>query len=120
MYTFFIQLDTSLPIIFRFTFFITANSQRRYSVKVWAGVINNRIIGPHRLGNLNAVTYQEFLVHTLPLLLARELDKEEIPHIIFQQDGASPHTANCTQELLHELFPNGYIGRGGMVDWPAR
>lgn len=90
-------------------------------MNMWAGIMNNRIIGPVRLVNrLDADSYMEFLLNTLPDLLEQELTQQEMDRMIFQHDGAPAHTANATQELLHEMFPNGYIGRGGMIEWPAR
>ena len=38
----------------------------------------------------------------------------------FQHDGAPPHYTNRVRELLNELFPNRWLGRGGPVAWPPR
>ena len=38
----------------------------------------------------------------------------------FQQDGATPHTARETLELLRGKFPNRLISRFGTINWPAR
>ena len=50
---------------------------------------------------------------------------EDIPLMIrsqmyFQHDGALPHYTNRVRELLNELFPNCWSGRGGPVAWPPR
>ena len=38
----------------------------------------------------------------------------------FQQDGAPAHFALDVREYLNNIFPNGWIGRGGPVQWPPR
>ena len=38
----------------------------------------------------------------------------------FQHDGAPPHYTNRVRELLNELLPNRWLGRGGPVAWPPR
>jgi hypothetical protein len=44
--------------------------QRRFSVNVWCGVIDNRLIGPFVFDkNLTGDTYEEFLRNQLPGLL---------------------------------------------------
>ena len=60
-----------------------------------------------------------FLRNELPGLL------EDIPLMIrsqmyFQHDGAPPHHTNRVRELLNELFPNRWLGRGWPVAWPPR
>ena len=64
--------------------------------------------------NLTGNTYEAFLRNELPGLL------EDIPlmirsHMYFQHDGAPPHYTICVRELLNELFPNRWLGRGGPV-----
>jgi len=66
------------------------NFQRRFSEKVWCGVLGNSLIGPFVFdNNLTGNTYEAFLRHELPGLL------EDIPLMIrsqnFQHDGAPPH-----------------------------
>jgi len=38
----------------------------------------------------------------------------------FQHDGALPHYTNGVKEMLNELFPNCWLGRGGPVAWPPK
>ena len=38
----------------------------------------------------------------------------------FQQDGAPPHYSRAARETLIIEFPDRWIGRGGLVNWPAR
>jgi hypothetical protein len=40
--------------------------------------------------------------------------------ILFQQDGAPPHFVNIVRDFLDVTFPNQWIGRRGLVEWPPR
>ncbi|XP_078049911.1 uncharacterized protein LOC144476674 [Augochlora pura] len=35
-----------------------------------------------------------------------------------QQDGAPPHNAVCSRQVMNEIFDEKWIGRGGPVAWP--
>lgn len=39
---------------------------------------------------------------------------------LFQQDGATSHTANVSMDLLRLTFPGRHISRNGDIPWPAR
>jgi len=94
--------------------------QRRFSVKVWCGLLSNKLIRPFVFdNNLTGNTYEVFLRNVLPGLL------EDIPLMIrsqmhFQHDGAPPHYTWHVREYLNESFPNRWLGRGGPVAWPPR
>jgi len=96
------------------------NFQRRFSVKVWCGVLGNRLIGPFVFdNNLTGKTYEAFLRNELPGLL------EDIPLLIrskmyFQHDGDPPHYTRHVRDYLNESFPKRWLGRGGPVAWPPR
>lgn len=93
--------------------------QRRFSVNVWAGVIGNRLIGPHFLPeNLDGSNYLEFLINDLPPLLQEAFDEDR--PVVFQHDGCPAHWSLSVRELLDNCFPNSWIGRGGPIPWPPR
>lgn len=85
-------------------------------------MIDDKLIGPYQLPNtLTGETYVDFLRDDLPGLLDEWLTSEEQENIIFQHDGASPHTAVVTRNFLNNNYPNRWIGqRGGIIEWPAR
>lgn len=94
--------------------------QVRFTVNVWAGIIDNYLIGPYVLPDrLDGRIYGIFLREVLPELL------ENIPlatrrGMWFQHDGAPPHFAIAVRQLLDDRYPNRWMGRGGPVSWPAR
>lgn len=93
--------------------------QHKVSVNVWAGLLNEELLGPVFLDHLNADTYLQFLQTVLPELLA------EVPVIsrrfmYFQQDGAPAHYSRVAREYLDQQYPGRWIGRGGPVAWPPR
>jgi len=54
------------------------------------------------------------LLEDVPLHIRREL--------IFQHvcDGAPPHFSRQVREILDAHYPDGWMGRGGPIIWPAR
>ena len=96
-------------------------TQIRYSVNVWCGILDDRILGPFFIpGNLNAQTYLHFLqtnleeyLDNLPLRNLRDLQ-------YFQQDGCPAHNALIVADYLDLRFPNSWIGTRGPVAWPPR
>lgn len=94
--------------------------QHKFSVNVWAGIIDGHLIGPYILPDkLNGPTYLVFLRDILPELL------ENVPiqlrrRMWFQHDGAPAHFSNIVREYLNVVFRNRWIGRGGPIPWPPR
>lgn len=103
-----------------------ANTQYPRKVNVWAGIINNQIIGPYFFNEtLNGERYLEFLNNFLVPTLKRLFPDNDNPdqidrNIWYQQDGAPPHFAVEVRAYLNEVFPNRWIGRRGAIEWPAR
>lgn len=94
--------------------------QRRFAVNVWAGIINRQIIGPYIFEEtLNGGRYLNFLQNELPILL------ENVPlatrrQMVFQQDGAPPHSTNAVKGHITNTFREPWIGRNGPIAWPPR
>lgn len=70
-------------------------------------------------GRLRGEIYRDFLRDDLPVLL------EDVPIAVrrtmwLQHDGASVHAHRIVKAHLNDAFPNRWIGRGGVVHWPAR
>lgn len=91
--------------------------QHEFRINVWAGIIDNRIIGPVVLPNhLNGANYLEHLQVTLPELLD-DLPLDLRQNMWFMHDGAPPHFSVNVRNYLTEQYPNRWIGRG--ADAPA-
>ena len=89
---------------------------------VWAGVVGDRILGPHFFDS--TVSGHSFL-QMLEGKIIPEI--EAIPgneNFIFLLDGAPGHYARSVRQLLNERFPGKWIGRGaeeaGLKNWPPR
>lgn len=97
-----------------------ANFQHRFSVNVWAAIVNGILVGPYVLPDrLTGERYLQFLQDNLPGLL------EDVPLHIRQnmwllQDGAPAHFSLEVREFLNNTFPNRWVGRGEPVAWPPR
>ena len=84
---------------------------------VWIGFTKSFVIGPHFFStNVNADSYCEMIES---FVLPKLKEKRKLSRTIFQQDGARPHTAHKTLDLLHDSFPAGIISRGSQFCWPA-
>lgn len=98
---------------------VRKNSQHRFSLNVWCGVVNDELIGPHFLEErLTGETYLYFLQRVLPNLLLSQ--NVVMRGLHFQHDGAPSHFSLGVRSHLNNEFPNRWIGRGGPQAWPAR
>lgn len=84
---------------------------------VWIGFTKSFVIGPYFFPtNVNADSYCEMIES---FVLPKLKEKRKLSRTIFQQDGARPHTAEKTLDLLHDSFPAGIISRRSEFCWPA-
>lgn len=100
------------------------NIQRRNQVKfgfnVWAGIINDRVVGPFIFDeNLTGERYLRFLTNQFQDYLDA-LPLAQLTGIWYQQDGAPAHNSTLVKNFLDNQFPNQWIGNRGVVLWPAR
>ncbi|GFY12663.1 hypothetical protein TNCV_2448541 [Trichonephila clavipes] len=49
-----------------------------------------------------------------------ELNNHDVQELLFQQDGATCHTARATIDLLKDTLSDRLISRFGLVNWPPR
>ncbi|KAJ4444692.1 hypothetical protein ANN_06489 [Periplaneta americana] len=97
-----------------------SHHQVRFSLNMWAGIIGDRLVGPHVLVNrLTGQAYTNFLENTIPHVL------EDTPlinrqHIHFLHDGAPAHFSRTARRYLDRRFPDRWLGRGGPIAWPPR
>lgn len=94
--------------------------QQQFSINVWAGIIENYLVGPFILPRrLDGQAYLHFLQENLPILL------EDVPlnvrsHLWFMHDGAPAHFSRNVRDYLNLTFQGNWIGRGGPIPWPPR
>ena len=96
--------------------------QQRFSLNVWAGLLGDRIIGPHFLPQrLNGQRYRRFLRTVLPDLLHHDdVPLNQRLNMWFMHDGAPAHFQLRVRRLLTRRYGQHWIGRGGPVPWPPR
>jgi len=95
-------------------------SQYPQKLNVWAGILNNRIIGPFFIeGNLNAASY-EIMLRNQIIPAIRAITGENFENTWFQQDGAPAHYGRDVRAYLDAVFVDRWIGRRGAIEWPAR
>lgn len=81
---------------------------------IWVAISRRRIIGPIFFeGTINADRYRNEILD--PFI--NQLHEDELMEGYFQQDNATPHTANRTINFLQEFFDDRLISRGL---WPPR
>lgn len=94
--------------------------QIRFGLNVWAGIYNDRLLGPHFFNeHLTGATYLQFLTTEFE----EYLDDFPLAHLNrcwFQHDGAPPHNTRPVTDYLNQKFQHRWIGNKGPVRWPAR
>jgi hypothetical protein len=94
--------------------------QNRWSLNVWCGIVEGKIIGPHFFDQpLNGERFLEFLNVFLPPLL-EDVSLETRRKMWFQLDGCPAHYNHIVREHLDDQYPDRVIGRGSLFPWPAR
>lgn len=94
-------------------------------VTVWCAVTAERIFGPYFFedneGKTVTVTSDRY-VDMLNNFFIPSLDELDIDTglVYFQQDGATPHTAANSMNLLRNVFGHRLISRFGDITWPSR
>jgi hypothetical protein len=99
---------------------VVSNKDFRFRFSISAGIIGNRLIGPHVLPpHLNGEGYLNFLqneqsdpLDDVPLQVRRDM--------WYLHDGAPAHSARGVKNWLDANLENWWIGRNGPVLWPAR
>ncbi|KAL4097298.1 hypothetical protein QTP88_022097 [Uroleucon formosanum] len=79
--------------------------QHKFSINVWAGMIDDLLIGAYVLPNrLNQDTFLEFLREILPILL-EDVSLATRQIMWFQLDGAPTHFARSVRQFLNTHYP---------------
>jgi hypothetical protein len=87
-------------------------TQRRFSINVWCGMIDDMLIGPVILEDLmTGQNYLHFLQNGLPEQL-KDVPLATQIVMYFQHDGAPSHYTRLVMQYLSDTFPNRWIGRG--------
>lgn len=91
---------------------------------VWCGVTKKCVIGPYffeEAGRTVTVNQERYL-RMLDIFAIPELKRNRLgmKNILFQQDGATAHTANRVMDYLRRKFRGRVISRHGDIAWPAR
>jgi transposase len=99
---------------------LDSHTQYPQKLNVWAGILNDTLIGPFFInGNLNAGMYEQLLRNQI-IPRIREIAGNNYDDTWFQQDGAAPHYGRDVRAYLDTQFPHKWIGRRGEIEWPAR
>ncbi|RYA74177.1 hypothetical protein DD595_24615 [Enterobacter cloacae complex sp. 4DZ3-17B2] len=96
------------------------STQYPEKVNVWAGIINNAVVGPFFIeGTLTGQKYHDMLrddiIPAIQVIVGEDFDQTW-----FQQDGAAPHYATDVRNYLSDVFAERWIGRRGVIEWPPR
>lgn len=93
--------------------------QHQFSINVWAGMIDDALVGPIVLpATMNGPRFLEFLETTFYDALL-ELPLNYRVGMMLQLDGAPAHFAIHVRNHLNERY-SPWIGRGGTIAWPPR
>ncbi|XP_034939551.1 uncharacterized protein [Chelonus insularis] len=98
------------------------NSQDRFLLNLWVGIIGDRLVGPFQFdGNLTGELYATFLNQCLhPLCLRAGINRAELNRIWYQHNRHPAHTSLVAKSWLRQNFRGRFIGKSGSKKWPAR
>ena len=92
-------------------------------VTVWCGISAANVLGPYFFenddGTTSTITGEKYRSKIRNFMIP-EIERLELNHACFQQDGATSHTVRETTALLKEHFPARLISRFGDLSWPPR
>ncbi|KMQ94375.1 hypothetical protein RF55_5481 [Lasius niger] len=87
-----------------------SHMQRQFTVNVWAGILDDHLIGSFRLPPcLTGNAYLHFLNSDLPVL--EDIEFQTRRNAWFMYDGTPPHFTFPVRTFLHDHYLN-WIGRG--------
>ena len=98
----------------------TETTVRKKKIGVWAALSGTFPYGPYFFedcldGSGYRLIFQRFVRD-----LKANIGQTELDITWFQQDGATPHTANESIDLVKSVFGNRTVGRRLAVNWPPR
>jgi hypothetical protein len=97
----------------------SSSFQHRFSVNVWAGIVDDYLIGPYVIEDcIGGAQYLNFLQETL-LILMDNLPLNVPQDMWYQLDGALAYFTRPVRAWLNHNYPGRWIGLGGPVTWPA-
>lgn len=96
-------------------------------VTVWCGINCRFVLGPYFFENCASgstktitVTGQRYARMLSNFVIPQLAERSCLEGIVFQQDGAPPHTQKAARELLYSHFGDRVISRNFDFAWPAR
>ncbi|KAJ4426764.1 hypothetical protein ANN_26563 [Periplaneta americana] len=90
---------------------VPSHHQVRFSLNMWAGIIGDRLDGPHVLVyRLTGQAYTNFLENTI-LHVLEDTPLINRQHIHFLHDGAPAHFSRTARRYLDRRFPDRWIGQ---------
>ncbi|KAJ4439751.1 hypothetical protein ANN_07879 [Periplaneta americana] len=91
---------------------VPSHHQVRFFLNMWAGIIGDRLVGPHVLVNrFTGQAYTNFLENTIPSHVLEDTPLINRQHIHFLHDGAPAHFSRTARRYLDRRFPDRWIGQ---------
>jgi hypothetical protein len=84
------------------------------------------IIGPYFFedeNDANVTVNAEHYIHMSNTFLHSQMKRQRLhnmQNVYFQQDGATPHIAILSMDVVRRMFPGRVISRSGDIPWPPR
>ncbi|GBL85591.1 hypothetical protein AVEN_117842-1 [Araneus ventricosus] len=96
---------------------VEVQHQLRWSINVWCGIFNDRLIRPvFYEGTLTEQRYLE-LPQDVIIDFVENLLLHQLRNVLFQHDNAPPHKISNVKQYLMETFQNQVIGYVGFLEW---
>ena len=101
---------------------VREREQHPAAVIVWCAVSMKGVLGPYFFDRkVTAARYGKMLEKGFALAKALQRHGIATRRAWFQQDGATPHTARFSLQILGNMFPCSHVvSKGCAVPWPPR
>ncbi|GBM46424.1 hypothetical protein AVEN_256397-1 [Araneus ventricosus] len=97
---------------------VEVRHQLRWSINVWCGIFNDRLIEPvFYEGTVTVQWYLELLQDAITDFV-ENLPLHQLRNVWLQHDGAPPHKISNVKQYLMDTFQNQIIGYCGFVEFP--
>ena len=93
---------------------------------MWCAIGIFGIIGPYFFedeNSANVTVNAARYIHMLNTFLHPQMKRQclhNMQNVYFQQDGATPHTARLTMDVVRRMFPERVFSRFGAIPWHPR
>jgi hypothetical protein len=97
---------------------ISGHHQERFSISVWTGIINDKLVGPYMLHARLTDRRHSYFLQTTQATTAEDMQLITTQNMWFMHNEQPAPTSRTACDCLDEMFPGRWAVRRGPVSWP--